>query len=94
VTGTSPGLPAGTFTLPLNLDAYTLITLNSPNTPPLGMSLGFLNGSGKGTSTFGIPPGTSGTLAGITVHHAYVVINLFTGAIDYASNAAGVMLLP
>lgn len=94
VTGTSPGLPAGTFTLPLNLDAYLLLTLSSPNVPPLGGSLGFLNGAGEGTSTFTIPPGSSGTLAGVTVQHAYVVVNLISGAIDYASNAVSVTLLP
>ena len=94
VTGTSPGLPSGTFVLPLNFDPYTNYTLNNPNIPPLTNSLGALDGSGQATASFSLPAATTANLVGVTAHHAYAVLSPFTGETTLVSNAIPVELLP
>jgi len=78
-TGTSPGITAGAFTLPLNFDNYLLFTINTANGGiPLVNTLNFLDASGVATAQFFAPPAAFGpSLAGITLNHAAVVL---TGA--------------
>ena len=55
-SGTTPGLPlAPGVTLPLVVDGYLLLTLGSPNTPPLTGSLANLDGAGQGLASFALP---------------------------------------
>jgi len=91
LSGTTPGLQVGGHTLHLNLDAYFLHTLQNPNTPPLESSLGFLDPWGAGDAAFALPPGLTG-LAGLTVHHAYVLVGA-DGAVDLTSNPVAVDLV-
>jgi hypothetical protein len=93
-TGISPGLSGGGLHLPLNYDLYMDLTLNLPNTLPLGNSLGVLDGSGRATSTFSLPPGFIPTLAGATLHHAFIALDPVTLAGTFASNAVPVRLTP
>jgi hypothetical protein len=81
VTGTSPGLVFGGAFIPLNFDAYTNVTINSPNLGLLGSTLGTLDGAGRATSTITLPPASDPSLAGVDVHHAFVVIDLGLAAI-------------
>jgi lamin tail-like protein len=92
VTGTSPGFPAGGYTLPLNYDGYFLFTLLNPNTGLLSSSLGFLGGAGTAQTTFNIPPGTDASLAGLGVNHAYGIVDPVSGAVLGVSNAVAVTL--
>src|SRR5262245_12289967 len=92
VSGTSPGFPAGAFTLPLNLDGYFLFTLLNPNTGLLSNSLGFLGPAGTAQASFNIPPGTDPSLAGLVVDHAYGIVDPFTGGVLGVSNAVAVTL--
>ena len=63
-----------------------------PNTPPLFDSFKPLDALGQGTARFEIPPGTSPSFAGLTVHHAFAV---FTGgSAVFTSNAVEFQLLP
>jgi choice-of-anchor B domain-containing protein len=93
VSGTSPGIPVGSFVLPINLDAYTLYTLGAPNQPPLAGSFGTLNASGQAAASFTLPAGSSPSLSGVTVWHAYLAIQVAPApAISMASNAMPVAL--
>jgi hypothetical protein len=93
LSGWSPGIPAGSLNLPLNLDAYLLLTLQSPNSPPLSGSLGFLNAQGKATCTVSLPAGSSSSLAGTLAFHAGVALN---GAFapTFTSNPVPLSLVP
>lgn len=96
ISGTTPGHPIDTFTLPLNVDSYLLFTLENANTPPLGSSFGTLGPNGTAGASFTIPQGLSASLAGTTAHHAYVVIELLPTLLHvvFASNAVPVTLIP
>ena len=91
-SGTSPGLPAGTGTLPLNLDAYLLFTLNNTNSGILSNSFNTLDLDGKGFPAFNLPAGSNPSLAGTTINHAYVVLDL-TLTIFKVSTAEPVLLI-
>jgi hypothetical protein len=92
LSGTSPGIPVGSITVPLNFDGYLLYTVTNPNLFPLTNSLGALDGAGRATAAFGLPAGFPPSLAGLVVHHAFVVLGT-TGLLE-ASNALPVTLIP
>lgn len=75
-SGTYPGIPFGTVTIPLNLDAYFNVTLTSPNAPPLAGSLGLLDAQGAGAASFSLAPGAPASLVGLEACHALTVLDL------------------
>lgn len=94
-TGTSPGNVLEGYLLPLNLDPYTLHTLRFPNTPPVIESFALLDPQGSATGTFAVPPLTNPVLAGLTLHHAALVLRAApTPGIAATSNAVPVLLAP
>ena len=94
-TGTSPGTPVDGVVLPLIPDAYSTLTLTNANLPPFGNTLGLLDGSGQATATLTIPPGTSPTLAGLTLFHAYLALDPSAGfSASVASNPVPLELVP
>lgn len=95
VTGTAPGFQIDGFTLPLNVDAYTLATLFAPNAPPLAGSLGTFDANGTAQATFTIAPG-SASLAGLTASHAYVALDVQPTLVSIVlvSMAVDVALVP
>ena len=97
LSGTSPGLPiSASWTLPLNVDTYTLQTFAHPNQYPLSGSFGTLDAAGRAQGMFYLVAGQHPSLAGLVIHHAAVVVT-FTGpipGIGYATNAVRVELLP
>ncbi len=94
LSGTSPGMPLpGGFTLPLHYDAYTAFTLFTPNNPVLSNSLGILGVNGGNQATFTLPAGVDPSLAGITVTHAFLVLD--SGShVKLVSNPLAVQLVP
>ncbi|QDU65662.1 CHRD domain-containing protein [Engelhardtia mirabilis] len=86
LSGTTPGLPVDGMNLPLNPDAYFLLTLNNPNQPPLSPSQGFLSG-GQDLARFEIAPGVLTPLIGATLNHAFVGVDLGALVVNFASNA-------
>jgi hypothetical protein len=62
--------------------------------PLLSNSLGVLGPEGFGSSTFSLPAGTDPSLAGATLHHAFVVLTFAPDGIALASNAVAVELVP
>jgi hypothetical protein len=92
-SGTSPGLNLGPFTLPLNVDNYTVNTAVFPNAFPLATSVGFLDALGTGSTTFSFPVLPIPALYGLQFHHAYLVIDSGNNFV-FASNAVPVTLTP
>ncbi len=82
-SGTNPGFTVRGARLPLNPDGYTLATMSLAGSSTLPTFVGVLDGSGNGRASFALPPLPG--LAGITLHHAYVVLP--TTGVSLASNA-------
>jgi glucose/arabinose dehydrogenase len=90
-SGTVPGLSADGVPVPLNFDAYLVLSLTQVNTIPLVHSFAFLDGAGNGFTDFTIPAGTDGSLAGLQLDHAAIT---FVGIVTGATNAVHVTLDP
>jgi len=54
--------------------------------------VGTLDPSGRAEVVFTLPGSTPPELAGTTLHHAYLVLNLVPQRLDLASNAVGLRL--
>jgi hypothetical protein len=80
-SGTTPGFTYGAATVPLNPDAYLTYTYLNPGNPYLPGSGGILDAAGAVQLGFVLPPGSPGTLIGMTIHHAGIVLELTGGAI-------------
>lgn len=73
-SGTTPGFPFGGFPIPLNLSPYLNQTL-ALSVGQLSGTFAPLDAAGQGTAQFTLGAGVLPTsLAGTTIHHAYVVI--------------------
>jgi hypothetical protein len=94
LSGTAPGVPVDGQLLPLNIDAYTLHTLQNPGGPPLTGSWGTLDAAGKAAAAFTLTPGQLPSLVGLTAHHAYVNFDLGLPGVSMASNAVAVDFTP
>lgn len=95
-TGTSPGPLFDGLEVPLVPDAYWNLSILAPNAPPLAGTLGTLDPLGRGLAGWAIPGGVAPQLAGKTLHHAYVVIELLPTLLQivHASNAAPLTFTP
>jgi hypothetical protein len=92
-TGTAPGLSLDGVAVPLNLDSYTLLTLNSLNKAPFGKTFGLLDPQGRATATIELEAGQLGaSVAGAKFHHAYVALS--GGAVVLASNPTSIEIRP
>jgi hypothetical protein len=95
LSGTAPGIPVGGgLVLPLNPDAYLVFGVLHSNLPPLDNSLGLLGPTGQASAAFGLPPGTDPSLAGLTLHHAYAVLDLGSLTPLACSNPVALHLVP
>jgi hypothetical protein len=94
VSGTEPSIPLGQVTVPLVADTYLLYTVANPNSALLPGSLGVLDPWGRAVTSFVLPANTSAALTGLTAHHAYVVLDATTFAVELASNPVPVLLGP
>lgn len=91
-TGTSPGIPVDGLTLDLALDAFVTYTLTKPNQAPYANTLGAFDPFGMASASVNVPAGSFPTLAGASIHHAYLVLG--GGAVDLTSNPVTLNLLP
>ncbi|MBM3977122.1 MAG: hypothetical protein FJ299_09045 [Planctomycetes bacterium] len=91
-SGTTPGFTFDSLLIPINIDAYTNFTIASPNKPPLTDSLGVINLFGFASAKLTVPAGT--TLVGLTVSHAYVVIEPTPLSVVFVSNPVSLTLVP
>ncbi|QDU65388.1 hypothetical protein [Engelhardtia mirabilis] len=93
-TATAPGLELSGVHIPLAVDAYTNFTLTSANQGPLVGTLGVLDGAGRGTAQISIPAATDPGLAGTTLYHSMLLLDLPAGALLSASEAVALTLAP
>lgn len=93
LSGAAPGITAGSWTVPLNPDSYLTHTVDFPNLPPLGNTAGALDATGSAVATVTFPAGLPPSVAGVSVHHAFVVFDL-AGAFRLVSNPVAVLLTP
>jgi hypothetical protein len=96
VSGTAPGIPLGGPTLPINLDAYTLFSIEFANQAPFGSNLGFLSTCGRGNASVLLPASLNPALVGTQFNHAFFVLDSSTGSFApvIASNSAAFVLAP
>lgn len=95
VSGATPGFVQGPLAVPLNLDAYTQYTLANPNLPPLATTSGVLDGTGAGAAGFVLPPAFPPATVGLTLHHAFGILDpTGPGGTAFVSNAEPLLLLP
>jgi hypothetical protein len=93
LSGTVPGVPLDGLLLPLVPDAYLGLTLAGSG--PLVGALGLLDASGKGSATLLLPAGAiAPSLAGLLVHHAFVLLDPSTLAVSLTSNPIPTTLTP
>lgn len=94
-SGTSPGQPFQGLTIPLNQDGYDLFTLLEPNAF-VQPSLQFLDADGARLAKIFLPAGSSPSLAGVVLHHAFLVFDTTGGTLStrLVSNAAPLELVP
>jgi hypothetical protein len=90
-SGTNPGTPVSVFVVPLNIDAYTDLTLTNANSGPFVNTVGVLNASGRGLGQIVIPPVPG--LSGLVVHHAYGVLDAANNLV-FVSEAAPLEIIP
>ena len=94
LSGTSPGIALGGEVVPLNPDAYLLHTA-AAHPAPMQPPLGTLDGQGTASLAFALGAGVvQPSFAGVTAHHAALLLDPVTIAIRLVSNAEGVDLLP
>jgi hypothetical protein len=93
LSGTTPGtVLAPGRVLPLNVDAMTLLLLQSLNTPLFLSSIGSLNVAGGGFTWFSPPAGALVGLQNQTMHFAGVVFEA-NGGIALVTNAVGLGII-
>lgn len=92
VTGTSPGFPLGLIHVPLNPDAYLIITLTKPNLGPLVNTLGSLDADANATAAFAFGPSLDPLFVGLELNHAYIGADAVNLTFDYASSASSLLL--
>lgn len=88
LSGTAPGTPLGSLTVPLNVDAYTNLILTT-SVVPLAPKFGVLDGAGQATAVLTLGPGVAAGYVGQTAHHAFVTFGL---GYTFASNAVPVTI--
>lgn len=93
-TGTTPGPVVDGLEVPLVIDSYFLETLNPAGGAPLIGGFGLLDFEGRASTQVSVPAGTDPTLAGLVVHHAFVVLSQLTGQVLSVSSPVAVELLP
>ena len=77
-SGSSPGLSAMHWHLPLNLpDPYLGMTLSNPNTSVHVGTLGVLDTAGRGRAMIVLPPGQDPAIAGLHLWHACITLQPF-----------------
>jgi hypothetical protein len=93
LSGTTPGLPVDSVLLPLNYDGYMQFALTQPNTLPLAGFRAFMGPTLSAQAGL-LLQSPIPALAGGTVHHAFVVIDLTLASVVSVSNPTTTLMVP
>jgi hypothetical protein len=92
--GTSPGQFGAGVQVPLNPSPYFTTTLFAPASSPVSPSLGWLGNAGTALAEVVVPAGSDSTLAGKTIHHAYLVLDPSNAQVLSVSTPLALELAP
>jgi hypothetical protein len=90
LSGTRPGLPLGAVTMPLNYDTWFRLSIGAFQGVLYTNAMGFLDAQGKATAHFDFPAGYP-SFTGLTLHHAFVVVDMATAQPTFASEPASLL---
>jgi len=94
-SGTEPGLLLGSVDVPLVPDPYFVWTANNPNEGPLVGTFGLWTPGTPSIAELKLPPSSQTALVGLTLHHAFVALDLASPVLFVqASNAVSLDLVP
>ncbi|QDU68128.1 PQQ-binding-like beta-propeller repeat protein [Engelhardtia mirabilis] len=91
-TGTAPGIPLDGLVLPLVFDAYTLLPIQLEGGGVFSGGAGVLDSKGLAQATISLPAGTDPALAGVTLFHAWLGIDLTLFGVSITSNPTELLL--
>ena len=91
-SGSRPGFAIDGHVMPINIDAFTQLTLTQANFQPFfANTLGSLDASGAASAMLGIPAGA--LPPGLTLEFAFAAIDPVTGLVTATSNAVPIRLV-
>lgn len=88
LSGTAPGTPLGSLSVPINVDAYTTLLLTTGSIP-LAPKFGLLDANGQASAVLNLAPGLANAYVGQTAHHAFVTFGV---GYTFASNAVPITI--
>jgi FG-GAP repeat len=95
IPGVSAGTPVDGLLVPLTVDSWTLFTLQNANQPPMfSATLGVLDAHGNAQPKLKFPNTLPGSLVGITLHHAALVLEPSIPQVVASTGAVGWKLYP
>ncbi len=97
LAGDAPGMPFGFAKLPLNFDGaggYMLHTMKMVNVGFLKNGVSALDAQGRALARFVLPAGFDPALAGLRVHHAFLIVASDLKTFLWGSNSVSVLLVP
>ena len=93
LSGNDPGFVLRGERVPLNPDFYFGFSLRNANSGPFSMTFGSLDAGARANATVTVPVGSSPSLAGLELFHAFVVFEgSIGGPISHVSNPTTVLL--
>jgi hypothetical protein len=94
-SGTAVSLSFDGFPLPLQIDSYTQFVAGGFAASLLQGGAGLLDPLGRAGASLTLPSGLAQGLAGLTLHHAWLSVDLSGGfAVSWISNPAPLTLVP
>lgn len=94
-SGTSPGTRISGLSAPLNPDEYFRLLTRQAGAGLLRPFTDTLDDAGSADAIFELPPAAGHALVGVTLHHAYVLLDSGSSfGIRFASNAVSCKLVP
>ena len=95
INGPVPGVVLGGVAVPLNVDGWTIFTLQNPNSALLKSTFGVLDAEAKASPRLQFPCCLPAELVGLVFHHAALVIrNAAIPGLELATNPIPLTLQP
>ncbi|QDU66454.1 hypothetical protein [Engelhardtia mirabilis] len=93
MSGTEPGVGTPSVHLDLNPDVYFNQLINTGGVGLITNAIGVFGSTGAATASLTIPPGAATSLAGMQLHHAFVVLDPFASDLIVGASDPVVLFL-